>query len=164
MRSTGWRVSVRLNNVRFQNAFAFTTARAGMWHVKAPLSLIIFFSLDRPRFWRLLNLFDLGLAERLGARAQTAGNFRRNSFACGNQSLPPLFLLLFQWCLNTIYRLRSRAAVRLSRPLVQPWIWHLRSHFSSHCLSESFKQWVSHATAVAPSADPYCSTTYARHK
>jgi hypothetical protein len=57
---------------------------------------------------------------------QIWGNFLRRSFACGNLILLAPYFRLFQWGLNVPYRLAPRAAARLARHFVLPFISHLR--------------------------------------
>ena len=79
-----------------------------IWHPFKP----IFFQRFRPR---------AGPEKILRSRAQIAYNFRRKSWACGNVSSLAPYFLLFRWHLSVPYRLASRAAARLVRPLIRPW-------------------------------------------
>ena len=63
--------------------------------------------------------FQTGLAKFLKNHTQIVDNFRRNSFACGNLSLPAIHCRLFQRRLSVLYSLVplvSARPARLSRP------------------------------------------------
>jgi hypothetical protein len=74
-----------------------------------------------------------GLAKFMWMRAQTANNFRRNSFACGNLSVPASYIRLFQWYLGARYTLGPWEAARLASHIFPPgvqqdWTEHKRLH------------------------------------